>query len=156
MEGRDNLTIKNRFFHNFTIIGWTCAILLGFVNVANFELSSRDFAARAVVNNAVYIGVGKLSRGRRLRTRRWLVLEDDLWPWRPRSETRPCLGTRGPRFCPEARAGSSPSSFASLSSCPPSRGSLAPFSLPLATYSARLAGVMPACSSACIPHDALR
>lgn len=49
-----------------------------------------------------YTGVGNTEG--RLRTRGWLVLDDDLWPRSLKSETRPCLGTRGPWLRPQARA----------------------------------------------------
>lgn len=82
-----------------------------------------------------YTGVGNTEG--RLRTRRWLVLDDDLWPRTLESETRPCLGTRGPRLSPEARA---PFSFSSLffpplppfsSLCPPTSPPSPPPSHPL-------------------------
>lgn len=64
--------------------------------------------SRAPLMRQFYTGVGNTEG--RLRTRRWLVLDDDLWPRTLESETRPCLGTRGPRLSPEARA---PFSFSS-------------------------------------------
>lgn len=99
--------------------------------------------SRAPLMRQFYTGVGNTEG--RLRTRRWLVLDDDLWPRTLESETRPCLGTRGPRLSPEARA---PFSFSSPFFFPP------PLLLP--PFSSLCSPTSPPPSPPLLPHHIFR
>lgn len=99
--------------------------------------------SRAPLMRQFYTGVGNTEG--RLRTRRWLVLDDDLWPRTLESETRPCLGTRGPRLSPEARA---PFSFSSPFFFPP------PLLLP--PFSSLCPPTSPPPSPPLLPHHIFR